>query len=188
MLACRSSIQPGIASDWVAGGKIFSTRACRFNNASPNACVITAHDATTGKELWRRRTIPRPGEPGDETWGNLAEKDRRHVGAWMTPSYDAELNLLYVGIERGELPRSSGIRARLGGLLRRLPRSVRPIVSHVGIEATTYHHRYGSLCCLVRPVLRKFCMRFYAPSLAARLRRSSRKLPSPFACSHRDPH
>jgi alcohol dehydrogenase (cytochrome c) len=81
----------------VAGGKIFSTRACRFSNASPNACVITAHDATTGKELWRRRTIPRPGEPGDETWGNLAEKDRRHVGAWMTPSYDAELNLLYVG-------------------------------------------------------------------------------------------
>jgi PQQ-dependent dehydrogenase (methanol/ethanol family) len=81
----------------VAGGKIFSTRACRFNNASPNACVITAHDATTGKELWRRRTIPRPGEPGDETWGNLAEKDRRHVGAWMTPSYDPELNLLYVG-------------------------------------------------------------------------------------------
>ena len=81
----------------VAGGKIFSTRACRFSNASPNGCVITAHDATTGKELWRRRTIPRPGEPGDETWGNLAEKDRRHVGAWMTPSYDAELNLLYVG-------------------------------------------------------------------------------------------
>ncbi len=81
----------------VAGGKIFSTRACRFNNASPNGCVITAHDATTGKELWRRRTIPRPGEPGDDTWGNVAEKDRRHVGAWMTPSYDAELNLLYVG-------------------------------------------------------------------------------------------
>ena len=81
----------------VAGGKIFSTRACRFNNTSPNGCVITAHDAATGKELWRRRTIPRPGEPGDETWGNVAEKDRRHVGAWMTPSYDPELNLLYIG-------------------------------------------------------------------------------------------
>jgi alcohol dehydrogenase (cytochrome c) len=81
----------------VAGGKIFSTRACRFNNASPNGCVITAHDAATGKELWRRRTIPRPGEPGDETWGGLPENQRRHVGAWMTPSYDAELNLLYVG-------------------------------------------------------------------------------------------
>lgn len=81
----------------VAGGKIFSTRACRFNNASPNGCVITAHDAATGKELWRRRTIPRPGEPGDESWGGLPENQRRHVGAWMTPSYDAELNLLYVG-------------------------------------------------------------------------------------------
>jgi PQQ-dependent dehydrogenase (methanol/ethanol family) len=81
----------------VAGGKIFSTRACRFNNPSPNGCVITAHDAVTGKELWRRRTIPRAGEPGDETWGGVPENQRRHVGAWMTPSYDSELNLLYVG-------------------------------------------------------------------------------------------
>jgi alcohol dehydrogenase (cytochrome c) len=81
----------------VAGGKIFSTRACRFNNATPGACVITAHDATTGKELWRRRTIPKPGEPGDESWGGMPDNQRRLVGAWMTPSFDAELNLLYVG-------------------------------------------------------------------------------------------
>ena len=80
----------------IANGKIYSTRGCEFKY-SPDGCIITAHDAVTGKELWRRRTIPRPGEPGDETWGGIPDDKRRHVGAWMVPSYDAELNLLYVG-------------------------------------------------------------------------------------------
>ena len=49
-------------------------------------CVITAHDPHTDEELWRRRTIPRPGEPGDETWGGLPGAERRHVGTGMAPS------------------------------------------------------------------------------------------------------
>ena len=80
----------------VANGKIISTRGCE-PKGGPEACVITAHDAKTGKELWRRYTIPRPGEPGNETWGDIAYENRWHVGAWMVPSYDPELNLLYVG-------------------------------------------------------------------------------------------
>ena len=80
----------------IANGKIYSSRGCEYK-FSPDGCIITAHDATTGKELWRRRTIPKPGEPGDETWGGIPDAKRRHVGAWMVPSYDAELNLLYVG-------------------------------------------------------------------------------------------
>jgi len=80
----------------IANGKIFSTRGCEYK-FSPDGCIITAHDAKTGKELWRRRTIPKAGEPGDETWGGIPDEKRRHVGAWMVPSYDAELNLLYVG-------------------------------------------------------------------------------------------
>ena len=59
--------------------------------------MIVAHDATTGEELWRRRTIPAPGEPGDETWGDVPFEERRHVGAWMVPSFDPELNLIYIG-------------------------------------------------------------------------------------------
>src|SRR5215475_6469508 len=58
---------------------------------------IIANDAKTGKELWRTRTVPMPGEPGDETWGGLPWEKRSHVGTWMVPSYDPELNLLYVG-------------------------------------------------------------------------------------------
>lgn len=80
----------------IANGKVISGRSC-MPLAGPDACVITAHDARTGAELWRRRTIPRPGEPGDETWGGVPDAERRHVGTWMAPSYDAELNLLYIG-------------------------------------------------------------------------------------------
>ena len=44
-------------------------RGCEYK-ATPNGCIITAHDAKTGKELRRTRTLPKPGEPGNETWGN----------------------------------------------------------------------------------------------------------------------
>ena len=77
----------------IANGKVISGRSC----VTRESCVITAHDARTGAELWRRHTIPAPGEPGDETWGNVALEDRRHVGAWMVPSYDPALNLIYIG-------------------------------------------------------------------------------------------
>jgi alcohol dehydrogenase (cytochrome c) len=77
----------------VANGKVISGRSC----VTTESCVITAHDATTGAELWRRSTIPAPGEPGDETWGDVAYEERRHVGAWMVPSYDPTLNLVYIG-------------------------------------------------------------------------------------------
>ncbi len=100
----------------IAKGKVISGRACYQSGArqragfeatgfsanrrplgGPDACVITAHDARTGEELWRRRTMPAPGEPGDETWGGVPYEERKHVGTWMVPSYDPELNLVYIG-------------------------------------------------------------------------------------------
>ena len=80
----------------IANGKVISGRNC-MPVGGPVACVITAHDAMTGVELWRRSTIPGPGEPGDESWGGVPFEDRKHVGTWMVPSYDPELNLVYVG-------------------------------------------------------------------------------------------
>ena len=80
----------------VANGKVISGRSCA-PKGGPNACVIVAHDATNGRELWRRRLIPAPGEPGNETWGGVPFEERKHVGAWMVPSFDPELNLVYVG-------------------------------------------------------------------------------------------
>ena len=80
----------------IANGKVISGRSC-MPDGGPDACVITAHDAKTGAELWRRRTIPGPGEPGDDSWGDVPFEERRHVGTWMVPSYDPELNLIYIG-------------------------------------------------------------------------------------------
>jgi len=80
----------------IADGRVISGRSCR-PWGGPDACIITAHDALTGEELWRRRTIPAPGEPGDETWGDVPFESRHHVGSWMVASYDPELELIYMG-------------------------------------------------------------------------------------------
>ncbi|MDA0206010.1 MAG: PQQ-dependent dehydrogenase, methanol/ethanol family [Acidobacteria bacterium] len=58
---------------------------------------LDAYDAQTGEQAWRFYTIPGPGEPGHETW----EGDSWMTGggsAWVTGSYDPELNLVYWGI------------------------------------------------------------------------------------------
>ena len=55
---------------------------------------IDAYDAATGKRLWRFDTVAGPGAPGHDTWKGESWK----VGgapAWMTGSYDPELNLVY---------------------------------------------------------------------------------------------
>ena len=58
---------------------------------------IAAYDAKTGEEAWKFYTIPGPGEPGHETWQG---DDWMHGGApaWLTGSYDPDLNLTYWGI------------------------------------------------------------------------------------------
>jgi alcohol dehydrogenase (cytochrome c) len=80
----------------IANGKIVSGRGCE-PEGSPAACVIMAHDARTGAELWRRRTIAAPNEPGGDSWGDLKDEERWHVGSWLVPSYDPELNLVFAG-------------------------------------------------------------------------------------------
>ncbi|MBO9603711.1 MAG: PQQ-binding-like beta-propeller repeat protein [Novosphingobium sp.] len=80
----------------IAGDKVISGRNCAAE-AGPDACVIVANDARTGKELWRVHTIVKPGEPGDDSWGGVPWSKRTQVGTWMPPTYDPELNLIYYG-------------------------------------------------------------------------------------------
>ena len=59
---------------------------------------IAAYSAQTGKEAWRFYTIPGPGEPGHETWAKGGDVWKHGGGsAWLTGSYDPELNLTYWG-------------------------------------------------------------------------------------------
>src|SRR5690606_37116370 len=79
----------------VANGKVVSGRGCEANTG-PDACVITAHDARTGKELWRTSTIDAADDVND-SWGGYPRDRRSHVGSWYVPSYDPLLDLVYVG-------------------------------------------------------------------------------------------
>ena len=58
--------------------------------------IIAAFDAKTGSEVWRFNTIPKPGEPGNETWSGDSWK-RGGAAVWNTGAYDPESNLTYWG-------------------------------------------------------------------------------------------
>jgi alcohol dehydrogenase (cytochrome c) len=52
---------------------------------------IAALDAATGKVLWRKFTIPAPGEPGSETWkGNNNAWQTGGAAVWVTGTYDPD--------------------------------------------------------------------------------------------------
>ena len=60
---------------------------------------IDGWDPETGKQLWRRYTIPARGEKGNETWPQ--NNNAWEVGggsSWITGSYDPELDLTYWGV------------------------------------------------------------------------------------------
>jgi len=71
---------------------------------------VDAYYADSGKRAWRFYTVPGPGEPGHETWAGDSWKTGG-APAWITGSYDPELNLIYWptgnpspsnnGVERG---------------------------------------------------------------------------------------
>lgn len=80
----------------IADGLAITGRSCE-PEGGPDACVITAHDARTGREVWRTSTIARGDDPNDRTWGKVPLADRQQVGAWMIASYDPKLKLVYMG-------------------------------------------------------------------------------------------
>ena len=56
---------------------------------------LDAYYAGTGELAWRFWTIPAPGEPGSETWGDPEVLEKGCGATWLTGSYDPELNILY---------------------------------------------------------------------------------------------
>jgi alcohol dehydrogenase (cytochrome c) len=58
---------------------------------------LEGHDPITGKTLWRHYTVPRPGEPGADTWPNNAAI-ASGGSTWTTGSYDPDLDLVFWGI------------------------------------------------------------------------------------------
>ena len=78
----------------VAEGKVITNRTCETRAG----CFIAAHDAKTGKEVWKFYTTPAKGEPNGETWGNV-DDEKRIASSWGLPgSYDPARKTVYWAI------------------------------------------------------------------------------------------
>ena len=103
------SVETHTAGAIVVEGKVISGRAC---NTARSNCYLAAHDARTGKEVWRFHTSPGAGEPGDASWGGTPVDERR-AATWGLPgTYDPERRILYWGIAN---PMPNTRAARHGG-------------------------------------------------------------------------
>ena len=58
---------------------------------------IRGWDARTGRHLWSFHTVPRPGEPGVESWEGESWKNRSGTNAWTYMTLDADRGLVFAG-------------------------------------------------------------------------------------------
>jgi alcohol dehydrogenase (cytochrome c) len=59
---------------------------------------VDAFKRETGERVWRTYMVPKPGEPGSDTWPADGEAwARGGANCWVTSTFDPELNLLYFG-------------------------------------------------------------------------------------------
>ncbi len=59
---------------------------------------VRAFNARTGKLVWTFHTVPRPGEPGNETWAGDSWKDRTGVNVWSTMSVDEKRGMVFLPV------------------------------------------------------------------------------------------
>src|SRR3984893_8949985 len=88
-------------------------------------------DPDTGKKLWRRYTIPAPGEPGSETWPKNSDAWTHGGGpTWRSGSYDPQLDLVYWGVGNAE-PYDPRPRQNLDSLFTNSVLAIRPKTGEV---------------------------------------------------------
>jgi alcohol dehydrogenase (cytochrome c) len=84
----------------VANGVLISGMA---GGESTTRGFLDGWDPSTGRKLWRRYTIPAPGEPGSETWPKNTDAWKQGGGpTWRSGSYDPDLDLVYWGTGNAE--------------------------------------------------------------------------------------
>jgi alcohol dehydrogenase (cytochrome c) len=107
----------------VANGVLISGMA---GGDSTTRGFLDGWDPDTGRKLWRRYTIPAPGEPGSETWPRNSDAWMRGGGAtWRSGSYDPQLDLVYWGTGNAE-PYDPNPRGGLDSLFTSSVLAIRP--------------------------------------------------------------
>jgi quinoprotein glucose dehydrogenase len=89
---------PIVAGNVVMVGAAFETGANPRSRRNVKGAV-RGFDVRTGKKLWTFKTIPEPGEVGNETWENDAWAYTGNTGVWAQISVDEELGLAYLPVE-----------------------------------------------------------------------------------------
>ncbi len=89
---------PIVAGNIVIVGAAFETGANPRSRRNVKGAV-RAYDARTGRQLWLFRTIPQPGEFGNETWENDSWAFSGNTGVWAQISVDEELGMAYLPVE-----------------------------------------------------------------------------------------
>ena len=118
-------IANGVLITGMAGGE-YTTRG-----------FLNGWDPETGKHLWRRYTVPAPGEPGSETWPKDTEA-WKYGGAptWRSGAYDPELDLVYWGTGN-PAPWTAKSRDALDGLYASTLLAMRPKTGEI-----VWHYQY----------------------------------------------
>jgi quinoprotein glucose dehydrogenase len=93
-----SSSPPIVVGDVVIVGSAFPAGGAPPTKEMPVGNV-TGYNAITGERLWIFHTIPRPGEPGHETWLDDSWTFTGNVGVWAPMSADPELGYVYLPTE-----------------------------------------------------------------------------------------
>jgi alcohol dehydrogenase (cytochrome c) len=107
----------------VANGVLISGMA---GGESTTRGFLDGWDPDTGKKLWRRYTIPAPGEPGSETWPKNSDAWMQGgAPTWRSGSYDPQLDLVYWGTGNAE-PYDPRPRAGLDSLYTSSVLAIRP--------------------------------------------------------------
>ncbi|PYS07106.1 MAG: hypothetical protein DMG12_01650 [Acidobacteria bacterium] len=102
----------------VFGDKVLSGRTC--NGARAN-CYIAAHDARTGKEVWRFYTAAGSDDPtGDASWGGAPEATRTASTWGLGGSFDPVRKMIYWGVAN---PTPNTRAARHGGNIEAIPKT-----------------------------------------------------------------
>ncbi len=59
---------------------------------------VRAWNVRSGKLVWMFHTVPRPGEPGSETWSADGWKQRTGVNVWTIPTIDSDRGIVFLPI------------------------------------------------------------------------------------------
>ncbi|MGE3887371.1 MAG: PQQ-binding-like beta-propeller repeat protein [Vicinamibacterales bacterium] len=94
----------GLHSAPVVAGNTIIIGAAHMEGGAPRSRTnqkgfVRGYDVRTGRRLWIFKTIPSPGEFGNETWEKDSWTYSGNTGVWAQMTVDEELGLVYMPVE-----------------------------------------------------------------------------------------